>query len=303
MDGLVLFSCLVNDQKEQLVILQKRVSKDQTLSIELPKDAKELEFCTVYPQVLDDIASNFMITFDHVYSDEDECIDVKKVKCTPRRRGNKLELRVDEESMGTGDLFMTEPIAYTHDARPDFRLALPTLLTTTETPEVIAPLDIFTLNTTKMAGKHIIPKPTAFRWDLFKCTEFPVMKVMRYYNCPDRTKEFNCHRYFQTLSTVKTKATRNEFISGDGSKFIDNTNLRVVSYQEHQLGAMPMVGGCYLTKEGLEDPYYFGSDIGGCTFDEEPGCLKMTTGNGRVFYIDPTSRAEIDGREFLYFKP
>lgn len=299
MEGLIVFSCLVNEGTQQLVIFQKRISAGDSAELLLPpQHQEELEFVTTYPQILHDIAGNFLIPLDVIYpeDEEGERIDVTTVNATAKHEKDRIIVRF---ASAPDTVFLTSPVAYVCPASKDFRLALPTLLACDS--ETVYPMDIFTLNTTKMAGKSITPKPTAFRWDLFKCMQFPALRLMRHYTCADRSKEFNCHIHFQTEDTVRTQAKRKTYISGDGSVFVDNTNLRVISYQEHGLSTMPLVCNCYVTREGATEPYYFGSEIGGCTFDEIPGKLRMTTQHGRVFYIDTTVRRSIDARDFVYF--
>lgn len=300
-----MFSCLVNDNQKQLVVLQKRIYGVKDVSdVPLPENVScdQVDFVEVYPNMLQDVASNFLVTMQVAYTGEEVPLPVQKIPIQSAVADGRVKLHVESERLQPDSASLTDPVAFLLPARRDYRLWIPSKLSTERSSAVRCPLDVFTLNTTKMAGKCIVPKPNAFRWDLVAEVKFPELRIMRHYSCADWAAEFNCNMHLQTDRTVATQSRRKGYIGGDGSRFLDKTNLRVVTYQEFGLSTIPLVCNCYITKKGSTEPYHFGSEIGGCTFEEKPGKILMKTQNGRRFVIDPSEREVFDAREYVYFE-
>lgn len=189
------------------------------------------------------------------------------------------------------------------------RIFVPTRNHKTIETETIWNHKIFTINTNQMAGEPIPNLSrinTCFRWDLIKDFTFPEFKMLRRILVKGKNPNHDCY-----LCTTDTDLKTRTFVGGDGCKFVDNTNLRIVRYQTLGFRTFPIINGCLLTTRSVSNdansqvqPFHFGGTK--IQFDEETEKIKMTdfdTDPPCVYYIYPSNIITFAGKAFLEYVP
>lgn len=279
-----LFGALVDGGRNQLTAFEAavKVRGDIEGCVKLKTSGKPtIVPLDNYPTLFDDLHRSF--------------IDVNLSTYTPPTRthttsAEHIEVFKGEQSWFVNvklppgaDTYTIGPFAWKAPARPDKRLWFPTQEGATQNFQH----NLWTVNTTSMGGEACQNREhnRCFRWDLFSGIQFPVIAVVR------RLAHTGSNQRGHDIlfATHDTNLKNRRYVAGDGTIFVDNTNLSIVRFEPYGLATMPLVNGAYLTIAGGNECYHFNGTL--CVFNEMKGYIKMTDDVGMpqesVYYIYP----------------
>lgn len=313
------FTCLVNDEADQLVVVQMAVQPDKQevgLFIPIPGDAR---LVSTYDAHIDHVSDcfadeeynplrndaarhrthvapclfhNFDALVNGTYCPE----NVREWLRTHYCAHSFLYVPFAQETA-------SHPFAYVHPARADKRLFVPAKQYC-EDPQADVECDctVFTVNTTTLAGIPPVTQRfhTAFRWDLIRGVAFPVIESLRMFVHTGTQSNTD-----MLLPTLSTPIHERLYIGGDGSLFHDKTRLRIVQFVPTGLRTYPMINGAYLTNPGEADPFHFGGS--NCSFEEvlvgDEWCVAVIdnpdTDSAVVSHVRPWKVRHVYGRAFI----
>lgn len=310
---LMIFSSLSYNELRQLITLSCYVDlgteQECYLIIPVLKHAT-LHYSTNYKSIFKDLSSLYGDMINLVHPEDSQFRDPKSIMLlNPTPQIQELEQKYDQKeynflSIEINKSGFISPVTFSFNCRSDKRLFIPTRVFGES--DVKWELMLFTINTKNMGGQEATPPQhgnmnNSFRWDLYDF-KFPQIQNIRRILFKKEGRNHDCF-----IATLLTNENELPYIAGDGTKFYDETNLRIVNFKSYGLSTFPIINGCFIKPEYEEEdsPYYFTSTT--CIFKEEKGRIKIIddaeTDKEAIYYVYPNRFKEVNGTRMLsYYK-